>query len=112
MRSRRGALEEALNEKLALTRKLYQALMQIPELEVLNEPELTTIAFRKRAPKQRSDEVNQTLLNTINAGGRVFLSGTLLRELFAIRVSILSHRTHDVQITQLVEEIHRAILAQ
>ncbi len=106
------AFEDALNEKLSLTRNLYQALHQIPELEVLNEPELTTIAFRKRAPKLRSDEVNRNLLDAINAGGRVFLSGTVLGELFAIRVSILSHRTHDLQIRQLVEEIHRAILAQ
>ena len=103
------AFEEALSEKLDLAQILYRELSTIPELEVLNKPELTTVAFRLSADAKKTDAINKKLLEDINASGKVFLSGTLLNDQFALRVSILSHRTHAAEVRTVIDEIRRCI---
>ena len=61
------------------------------------------------AAEQAEDEENRRLLDTIIAGGRVYLSGTILDDAFALRVSILSHRTHHRQIEDFFSELDRAL---
>ncbi|MFT7653741.1 MAG: aromatic-L-amino-acid decarboxylase [Candidatus Azotimanducaceae bacterium] len=100
------AFADALAEKLELSQVLYEALINIPELEVLNKPELTTIAFRMTGKK---DAENKALMDAINAGGKVYLSGTVLNEEFALRVSILSHRTHAAEIESVISELQRCL---
>ena len=62
-----------------------------------------------QAPLQAEDLENRRLLDTIIAGGRVYLSGTMLDDAFALRVSILSHRTHHRQIEDFFSELDRAL---
>ena len=100
------AFADALVEKLELSQVLYEALIKTPELEILNKPELTTIAFRMIG---REDSENKAFMDAINAGGKVFLSGTVLNEKFALRVSILSHRTHAAEVESVISEIQRCL---
>ncbi len=100
------AFVDELVEKLALAEFVYQELCKIQELEVLNQPELTTVAFRVRG---WSEQENLALMHALNEGGLVYLSGTVLRGAFALRISILSHRTHSQEIETAIAEIRRCL---
>lgn len=96
------AFVTALEEKLALARFACDALQALPEIEILNYPELSTFAFRLA---KGTDEDNRALMDAVNARGNVYLSATVLRGRFALRISILSHRTHQREIEQAVQDI-------
>lgn len=102
------AFTEALDEKLDLTARLRDALLAIPELEVLNDPELTTVVFRK-VPDRDAEAENRAFLDRINEGKQVYLSPTTLKGQFVLRVSILSHRTHEQEVDTVLAEIKRAL---
>ena len=103
-----SAFRDALDEKLDLTSLLSEALRTIPQLEVPWEPELTVVAFRLR---DRDDDANRRLLETINASGRVFLSSTIVDGRFTLRACIVSHRTHRDRVEECVEIVRRAAAA-
>jgi aromatic-L-amino-acid decarboxylase len=70
------------------------------------------VAFRLRPPGRDEtalDRINRDLLERINARRRVFLTGTLLRGRFAIRICILSFRTHRDRIEEGMEDIRAAV---
>ncbi len=100
------SFRNALDEKLDLIELVIERLARYPDIDILNQPDLTTVAFRL---KQAGDLENRRLLDTIIAGGRVYLSGTMLDDAFALRVSILSHRTHHRQIEDFFSELDRAL---
>ncbi|HKB72380.1 MAG TPA: pyridoxal-dependent decarboxylase [Thermoanaerobaculia bacterium] len=103
---------ENLREKLALARLAADALRAMPEIEILAEPQLSIVAFRRAWPGRPSDEVNEAnrrLLEAVNARGRVHLTGTMLGGDFAIRICVLSFRTHRDRIEMALEDIRRAI---
>ena len=99
-----AAFRQALDEKLDLTRFLYEELVRVPELEVPWEPQLTVVAFRSRT----GDEASRRLLERINASKRVFLSSTMIDGRFIVRACIVSHRTHRDRIEEAVDIIRTA----
>ena len=103
---------ENLSEKLALARDAADALRAIPEIEILAEPQLSIVAFRRLWPSlaaAETNEANRRLLERVNARGRVHLTGTMLRGDFAIRICVLSFRTHRDRIDMALEDIRSAI---
>ena len=91
------AFRRSLDEKLDLARWAADQLREVPDMEILAEPRLSLTAFRL-APPGRSQEdlnsLNRELLARINARQNVYLTGTLLRGEFALRICVLSFRTH------------------
>jgi aromatic-L-amino-acid decarboxylase len=98
------AFRDALDEKLDLARLLFEALREVPTLEVPWEPELSIVAFRARG----GDAATRQLLEEINASRRVFLSSTVIEGRFFVRAAILSHRTHWDRVEEAVGIIRRA----
>jgi aromatic-L-amino-acid decarboxylase len=107
------AFREALDEKLDLARQAADALRKIPGIEILAEPELSLLAFRYVPPEAQDgavlDRLNKKLLEKINQQKRVFLTGTLLHGRFALRICVLSFRTHEDRIVMAVEDIRKAV---
>jgi aromatic-L-amino-acid decarboxylase len=107
-----AAFRASLREKLELARYAADALRAMPEIEILAEPQLSIVAFRRK-PRERSpesaDDENHRLLDAINARGRVHLTGTTLRGRFALRICVLSFRTHRDRIDACLEDIRSAI---
>lgn len=105
------AFAEALDEKLDLAQYAFGAMDRAGTFDMLNRPDLSTFAFRL-LPTIQTDkdlgDLNRRFLDEINSAGKVYLSGTVLHDTFALRVSILSHRTHQAQIDTLLEELNRA----
>jgi hypothetical protein len=74
-----NAFREALEEKLDLTRVLYEALRSTPGFDVPWEPEVTVVPFRYVPASGDVDGFNRRLLERINASKRIFLSSTRLK---------------------------------
>jgi aromatic-L-amino-acid decarboxylase len=103
-----GAFRDALDEKLDLTQRITASLRADPNLEVGWDPQLTVVAFRMRG----GDEArSRQLLDRINATKRVFLSSTLIRGEYWLRVCIVSHRTHVDRIDECATIVHAAAAA-
>lgn len=107
-----GPFRRNLEEKLGLARWAAQALGKVQGIELLAAPQLSVVAFRYAKPglsEEALDQLNRQLLERINLRGRVFLTGTVLRGRFAIRICILSFRTHLDRVQQAVEDIQAAM---
>jgi aromatic-L-amino-acid decarboxylase len=106
-----AAFRAALDEKLDLTRVLYEALKSEPGFDVPWEPELTVVPFRYLPKVGDADAFNRRLLERINASKRIFLSSTRLNGDFWLRACIVSHRTHRDRIDEAIEIITSAARA-
>ena len=107
-----GAFRAALDEKLDLIQWAEQRLRQIPAVEILAGAELTVTAFAVRDRGQGLEQRNQqsrALLPEINRRQRAFLSGTLLQGVFAIRVAVVSFRTHKHHLEKLLQDVQAGL---
>jgi aromatic-L-amino-acid decarboxylase len=102
------AFRENLEEKLELTEWLFRRFQEEPGFEFLAEPDLSVIPFRFRPKRGDTNAFNRQLLKKINGTKKLYLSSTLLRGEFVIRICILSFRTHLKQ----VEEAYEIITSQ
>jgi aromatic-L-amino-acid decarboxylase len=114
---------EALDEKLDLARWAAEQLRATPHVEMLAEPELSLFAFRLAPPGlaggERLDRLNRDWLARANARRRVYLSGTPLGDrglgatprgesIFALRICVLSFRTHRDRMEQAIADLRAA----
>ncbi|MBI3247435.1 MAG: decarboxylase [Deltaproteobacteria bacterium] len=107
-----GPFRRNLEEKLALTRWATEELRKTPGIEIVAEPQLSIVGFRVVRPgvsPEALDQLNREVLNRINARKRVYLSGTVLREQFVIRICVLSFRTHLDRVQVALEDIREVI---
>lgn len=117
-----GAFRNALEEKLALTRDLYESLKDFANgglpIEIAAAPQLSIIAFRLKRDEHESlvgwNQRNLTFLQRINGQQRSYLSSTTLPAAdgtaVTLRVCVLSHRTSDEHIRNCLEDIRVAAL--
>jgi aromatic-L-amino-acid decarboxylase len=102
------AFRLALSEKLELAARAHREVAAIAGLEMLGPCDLSLFAFRIARPGATGDELTRELLVRVNRRQRVFLSGTQLGGRFALRICVLSFRTHadriDDAVTALREE--------
>lgn len=107
-----GPFRENLEEKLVLAREAEQALRAIPHVEMVASPQLTVLAFRLN-PHDRSEEaldaLNHQLLEGITRRQRILLSPTRLDGRFALRVALLSFRTHAERMREGLADIREAV---
>jgi aromatic-L-amino-acid decarboxylase len=99
-----------LDEKLDLARYAVERLRAMPSLEILAEPQLSVIAFRLRPDGpagEATDSLNRRLLERIQSHDRIFLTATTLAGAYALRLCILSYRTHRDRIDEALEIIRQ-----
>ncbi len=109
-----AAFRVSLDEKLDLAREAVEAVRAIPGVVIAAEPQLSLFAFRL-APREASlaeaNRLTRELMARVNARQRVLLTGTLLGDAFAIRMCILSFRTHRDRIGMAVDDLRDAASA-
>jgi aromatic-L-amino-acid decarboxylase len=106
-----GAFREQLEEKLALARLAADRLREMEGIEMLAEPQLSLLAFRLAPagmPEAELESLNQRFLDRINARQRVFLTSTRLRGKLALRICVLSFRTHLDRMEMALEDVEAA----
>jgi aromatic-L-amino-acid decarboxylase len=109
-----AAFRASLDEKLDLAREAADAVRAIPGIVIAAEPQLSLFAFRYAPDGVSLEEANRLtreLMARVNARQRVLLTGTLLGDAFAIRMCILSFRTHQDRIGMAVDDLRDAAAA-
>lgn len=95
-----GAFRAALAEKLVLARRFHEGVRALPGVQVIDAPQLSTVAFHLG-----DDAATERLLARVNARRRVFLSSSVIGGRVAIRVCVLSFRTHAETIDAALEDV-------
>jgi aromatic-L-amino-acid decarboxylase len=103
-----AAFRDNLREKLELARWAYEELRAEPGFEMIDEPQLTVVAFRYRPPRGDLNEFNARLLQRLNDKKRVYISSTMLEGRFVLRFCVVSFRTHEEQMAHAVEDVRSA----
>jgi aromatic-L-amino-acid/L-tryptophan decarboxylase len=106
-----AAFRTALDEKLDLAREAADAVRAIPDMTIVAEPELSLFAFRLEptgASVEEANRLNRELMAHVNARKRVLLTGTLLGDVFALRMCILNFRTHADRIQMALDDLRAA----
>ncbi len=101
-----------LDEKLDLAFEAAAQLRSIPGVEILAEPQLSIVAFRWKRDGLGDEElnrINRDLMARINARKRVYLTGTVLSGRFALRICVLSFRTHADRMREGLDDIRAAV---
>jgi aromatic-L-amino-acid/L-tryptophan decarboxylase len=99
-----AAFRAQLQEKLDLARWAYEQLRADPLFEMVDEPQLSVVAFRLRGGGE-ADARGAELLHRVNARGRVFLSSTRLAGRYVLRICVLSFRTHEDRVRDAVQAL-------
>ncbi|HEY4592149.1 MAG TPA: pyridoxal-dependent decarboxylase [Thermoanaerobaculia bacterium] len=100
-------LRERIREHCALARDLAGWIAADPRFELAAPVPFSTVCFRARAEGD-PDRLNERLLARINAAGPVFLSHTVLKGRYTLRVAIGNLRTEREHIQRLWELVGRA----
>jgi aromatic-L-amino-acid/L-tryptophan decarboxylase len=100
-------LRERIREHCALARDLAAWMEADPRFELAAPVPFSAVCFRARA-QEDPDRFNERLLARINAAGPVFLSHTVLKGRYTLRVAIGNLRTEREHIERLWELIVNA----
>ena len=103
-----SAFRAALSEKILLARYFHARMSTLPHFEVGSAPDLSIVTFRYLPSGADPNQVNDTLLRTLQRSGHVFLSGTDLDGKVFLRCAIMSFRTHLSDILTTIEAISDA----
>jgi aromatic-L-amino-acid/L-tryptophan decarboxylase len=102
------AFRTTLQEKLDLAQYFCEQLRLDSRWKIVATPELSLTVFKYSNSQLSKDElniINRQIIENINRKGRVNLSGTSIAGEFVIRTCVLSFRTHQLQLDQLLEDL-------
>ena len=101
------ALVAAIENDLRLARLLAEAVREAPDLDLLDEPQLSVVVYRHHPAGMHDpralDAHNRALLDAMQRDGRVLTSGTTIRGVFALRPCMTHHRSTDADVLALAE---------
>ena len=81
-------------------------MRKIASLRVLEEPDLSLVAFSlRRDTQEQESRANQELLDRVLSHRKVWMSGATVKGVFLNRICVLSFRTHKEQIDQALDLI-------
>ena len=109
-----GAFRAALDEKLDLAAWAAREVGALPGVRLVAPPDLSLFAFRHELPgegREARDARNREWLVRTNARKRVYLTATELADGYALRICVLSFRTHRERMEMALEDL-RAALAE
>jgi len=102
-----ASFRQLLDRSLDLAQQAAARLRAIPGIDVLQEPELSIVAFSAAA----GDQATQRILAAINESGELRVSSTTLHGRIAIRLAFLHPRTSEAHIDTVEHLVRRALAA-
>jgi aromatic-L-amino-acid decarboxylase len=107
-----NAFRDSIKKDLAQARRLAEAVVGEPRLELLAPIELSAVCFRYLGSGGRTEaelnRLNAAILSRVNQEGRVYLSNASLRAKFCLRACIVNHRTTDADVDSVIPEVLQA----
>lgn len=106
----RAGIERRLREHLRLAALFACWVREAPDWELMAPVPFGTVCFRYAPPAGHDlDRLNEDLLTEVNAAGDVFLSHTILRDMYALRLSIGNIRTVEDDVRRAWESLLVAV---
>lgn len=103
------AFRGAIQKDLAQARRLAEAIVDQPELQLVAPVELSAVCFRYLGKGGLSEgdlnRINPAILKRVLERGRVYLSNASLRAKFCLRGCIVNHRTTDADVDSVIAEV-------
>ena len=102
-----------INEDIKLSQYLYQLAESHPELEAITQNlSITTLRYTPLNDRDHPyydekylNDLNKTLLNNLQAGGKAFLSNAVIIGKYCLRSCIVNFRTTNKDIEEIIEII-------
>jgi aromatic-L-amino-acid decarboxylase len=110
-----NGLRERIREHCALARELAGWIEADERFELVLHPRFSTVCLRLRADVDTQDALNEELLRSVNATGRVFISHAVLADRYSLRVTlgnIKTGRSEVETVWELLTESAGALLAR
>jgi aromatic-L-amino-acid decarboxylase len=98
-------LQEVIRRGIALAERFEGWVRDEAGWELCAPRPFSVVCFRREG----SDEVNETLLERVNASGEVFLSGTRLNGRFVLRLAVGNARTTEDDVRLAWEVLQRCV---
>ncbi|WP_339752699.1 pyridoxal phosphate-dependent decarboxylase family protein [Algoriphagus aquimarinus] len=107
----RSGYEKLIGEDIQLSEMLFDLAEKHPELEAVSQ-NLSITTFRYiplENPKNKEylNQLNEKLLNELQAGGEVFLSNAIVFEKYCLRACFVNFRTSEKDVKEIMEIIIR-----
>ena len=103
------AFRSAIQNDVAHARRLAEAIVDQPELQLVAPVELSAVCFRYLGKGGLSEgdlnRLNPAILKRVVERGRVYLSNASLRAKFCLRACIVNHRTTDADVDSVITEV-------
>jgi aromatic-L-amino-acid decarboxylase len=101
---------QMINEDIDLAKVLFDAAKNHPEMEAVTHS--LSIATFRYVPKGNQTEaylntLNEELVNTLQAGGELFISNAIIKGNYCLRACIVNFRTSEKDIAEMIEIIVR-----
>src|SRR5689334_1191564 len=105
-------IAQAISEDIALAAYLGESVSTAEDFELLAPVELSICCFRyvpKRGMSdQELDQLNEKIMETVQKGGRAYLSNATVNGKFALRACITNFRTTKADIDETIEVVRDA----
>jgi glutamate/tyrosine decarboxylase-like PLP-dependent enzyme len=106
----RAGLQALVVRQNALARHLSELITAERDLELLTPITLSVVCFRYapltlHAGEERLNSLNKSLMEALQAEGKTFVSGTTLRDSFALRACVLHFDTTEDDLAVLVRSV-------
>ena len=98
----------AISEDIALAAYLGELVSKADDLELLAPVELSICCFRYVASDAELDRLNERIMETVQKGGRAYLSNATVNGKFALRACITNFRTTKADIEETVAAVREA----
>ena len=107
-----GAFRRAVSKGMELAARAEEYVQASPTLEIMNPASLGIVCFRVNPTdadlnKEALEEINRNVLARVFWEDPAFISSTLLRGTFSLRLCIMNHTTTWDDVRQTLEAIER-----
>jgi aromatic-L-amino-acid/L-tryptophan decarboxylase len=99
------AFREAIEHDLHLARLVADLVREADDLELMTEPSLSIVPFRRVPSRGDPDAHNQRLVDAVQRDGRVYVTGAVVDGRWCLRPCIVNYRTSTDDAHALVDVV-------
>jgi aromatic-L-amino-acid decarboxylase len=101
------AFRDALEENLRLAQYLANLVRETPQLELVVEPQLSTVPFRRIPTRGPVDEHNSAIAKRMQQEGDAYITSAVVDGMTVLRPCITNFRTSVDDVRALIEIVQR-----
>jgi glutamate/tyrosine decarboxylase-like PLP-dependent enzyme len=101
----RTKLAEMIDRTISLANWAADVIRRTPQLELMGDPQLSTVVFRLLAPSQNVDALNVAVRRRLFESGRAVIGHTRVRNRQCLKFTCMNPSVTEAQIEALIQAI-------